>query len=412
MKTELASKLRDYLKPETLKVLKEAADIADREQIALFLVGGIVRDLLLERSSLDIDIVIVGDALSVADRLASVLNTKVASRSKFGTAKMKYSWLTIDLVTARRETYSSPGALPTVYPGNIRDDLFRRDFTVNAMAVQLNAGKFGSLVDPYHGLDDLNKGLIRILHDRSFIDDSTRILRAIRYEQRLGFRIETKTSINLRKNISMIGTVSPDRIKHELMLFFEEPLPEKAFHRADKLGVLARIHPQFHGDAWLSKHFQKARRVFPGHCGLLYLCLLIYRFTNNENRELLRRFNFTRTETTAMTQTLSLKSEIASGFHAGMSPVEIHRRLKQFVPVAIYSNLAAAAPGKLKQDLELYLSKLSHIKTSITGDDIVAMGISPGPKVRKYLEIILEGRLSGSIRSRKDEELFIRKLAK
>jgi tRNA nucleotidyltransferase (CCA-adding enzyme) len=412
MKNEFAERLNQNLKPEALELVKTAAQIADRHKMPIYLVGGIVRDLILGRPGFDIDIVAAGDVLPLAERLAQSFKTRVISRSKFGTAKLEISGITVDLVTARREIYKKPGFLPTViFPGSIEEDLFRRDFTVNAMALRADLSGFGALLDPYKGLEDIENGIIRILHDRSFVDDATRIFRAVRYEQRLEFRIEINTLQSLRQNIKMIDTVSPDRIKHELMLFLEEEQPEKPLCRAYELGILAKIHPSLSADNWITERFRAARQAAVVRPGLLYLCLLVYRLDQSELKELLERFNFTRTQADAMNHTLSLKTEIAGNPNAGMSKLQAYRLLNRFTPVSLYANLIASDSQPAKDALELYLSELRYVKSCLTGKDLIAMGIPAGPKVGQYLEKILEGRLSGDLKSRKDEELFVRKLA-
>ncbi|MFQ5925400.1 MAG: poly(A) polymerase, partial [Dehalococcoidia bacterium] len=176
--------MQERLPQELLSFLRLAGEVARTQGQKLYLVGGAVRDLILGRPNLDFDLVVEGDAPRLARQLARSSGEKVVVHRQFGTAKFHRGDLSIDLVTARSETYARPGALPKVEPGEIGDDLFRRDFSINAMAIALSPPSFGELVDPYRGRIDLEHRLIRILHQRSFIDDATRILRALRYEQR------------------------------------------------------------------------------------------------------------------------------------------------------------------------------------------------------------------------------------
>ena len=260
MTENLSSQLEKYLPPPILALAKIAGREASEMGQELYLVGGVVRDLFLSRANFDFDLVVEGNAIKLARRLARDSQAKLTIHSRFGTAKLNYPDFSLDLATARSETYSKPGALPTVKPGKLKDDLVRRDFSINAMALHLNPQHFGELIDLYHGKDDLDNRLIRILHSNSFIDDSTRILRAIRYEQRLGFKLEAETEKLLRRDVTMLNTISGDRIKHELELILKEDKPELVLQRSGELGVLRQLHPSLKGNGWLSEVFIKARK--------------------------------------------------------------------------------------------------------------------------------------------------------
>ena len=209
-----------------------------------YLVGGPVRDLLLGASTTDLDVTVVGDAVAVAEKLAADIDGRLTVHQRFGTATVATASVTIDLVTARRETYRAPGALPDVEPGGIADDLARRDFTINAMASPM-PGPADELVDPHGGRADLDAGLIRVLHPESFLDDPTRILRAVRYAARFGFAIEPETARLMAEALAgrALSTLTGDRLRHELQRTFEETNPAAALRLAHHRGVLAAIHP-------------------------------------------------------------------------------------------------------------------------------------------------------------------------
>ena len=173
--TNLASKIKKQLPEELTEFMQAAGKAAQRQQQPLYLVGGVVRDLLLERRNLDLDLVIEGDAISLAREMARLKRGRVTIHTRFGTATLRWGTWSVDLATSRAETYARPGALPTVKPGTINHDLARRDFTINAMAVGLNPDNFGELLDLHGGRDDLEHKLVQVLHDKSFIDDATRI---------------------------------------------------------------------------------------------------------------------------------------------------------------------------------------------------------------------------------------------
>ena len=180
MSENLSSQLEKYLPPPVLALVKIAGQEASELGQELYIVGGVVRDLFLGRANFDFDLVVEGEAIKLARKMAKDSQAKLIIHPRFGTAKLNYPGFSLDLATARSETYSQPGALPTVKPGSLKDDLIRRDFSINAMALHLNPQRFGELIDLYNGKDDLERRLIRILHPKSFIDDATRILRAIR----------------------------------------------------------------------------------------------------------------------------------------------------------------------------------------------------------------------------------------
>jgi len=264
MSENLSLQLEKYLSPPVLALAKIAGREASELGQELYLVGGVVRDLFLGRANFDFDLVVEGDAIKLARRLAIDSQAKLKTHPRFGTAKLKYPGFSLDLATARSETYSKPGALPTVKPSKLKDDLIRRDFSINAMALRLNPQRFGELIDLHHSKNDLDNRLIRILHPNSFIDDATRILRGIRYEQRLGFRLEAETEKLLCRDAAMLDTISGDRIRHELELILKEDEPEPALRRAGELGVLRQLHPSLKGNVRLSEVFTKARKAYTG----------------------------------------------------------------------------------------------------------------------------------------------------
>ncbi|GAH60002.1 unnamed protein product [marine sediment metagenome] len=239
----LASKIEKQLPAELVNLMQLAGKVTQSQKQKLYLVGGVVRDLLLGKPNFDLDLVVEGDAINLAQQLVQSKPGKITTHPRFNTAKLQWDEWSVDLTTARSETYAQPGALPTVKPGSLTSDLFRRDFTINAMAIDLNPSRYGELIDLYGGRDDLEHKLIRILHENSFIDDATRIWRGLRYEQRLNFRLEKNTLKLLKRDIPMLDTISGDRIRYELECIFKEERPEKVLRRAEELGVLPKLHP-------------------------------------------------------------------------------------------------------------------------------------------------------------------------
>jgi len=408
MINDLSSKLTEYITPAALELIDTAASYADKNNINLFLVGGIVRDLILQRKSLDIDIVIEGSALQLASELSEKAGVKIVSHSKFGTAKITAGDFTIDIASARRELYTRPGALPTVFNSSVAEDLFRRDFTINAMALQLNRISYGLIIDPYNGMDDIKNKFIRIIHSNSFIDDATRIFRAIRYEQRLKFRIESKTMHSLKNNIDMIDTISPDRIKHELNLFLSEEKPEYIILRANELKIFDKVSPLLQINNKIAGYFKKARQYATGNLLLnIYYCLLTYHLDENKLSEFISLYNFPKQLRENMRQTQKLKSIIvSSAFHTD-NRIEIYKTLQAFDNAAIYANIITCESGDIIKSLVFYISKLKKLRSHLSGKDLINLGVRDGPEIGIFMEKLMEARLNGKIKTKRDEEYYI-----
>jgi tRNA nucleotidyltransferase (CCA-adding enzyme) len=408
MSQNLSLQLEKYLPPPVLALVKIGGQEASELGQELYLVGGVVRDLFLGRANFDFDLVVEGDAISLARRFAKDSQAKLKIHSRFGTAKLDYPGFSLDLATARGETYSKPGALPTVKPGSLKDDLIRRDFSINAMALHLNPQRFGELIDLYHGKEDLERSLIRILHPKSFIDDATRILRAIRYEQRLGFKLEAETEKLLRRHVAMLHTISGDRIRHELELILKEDEPERALRRAEELGVLSQLHPLLKGNGWLSKMFAKARQIGKlTSLSTIYLCLLIYNLTEKANEQFISRLNFSKSSSQAMRQTLQLKAQLHNLTNPKLKPSEIYQLIHGYSAPAIQVTALASESLIASQHLNLYLNKLRYVKPTLNGEDLKKMGIRTGPKIGEILNALREAKLNGELRTRKDEEKLV-----
>ncbi len=412
MEKSLSLQLERQLPPGSLDLIRTAGALAAELRFGLYLVGGAVRDILLARDSFDLDLVVEGDAPELATSLAGRIGAGVLVHRRFGTARLRRDEMVVDLATARSETYSHPGALPAVSPGSIADDLRRRDFTINAMAVNLGPGQFGALVDPFSGEADLSRGLIRILHDRSFSDDATRMLRAVRYEQRFSFRLEGSTELLLRRDLSMLGTVSGDRIRHELELILKENRPENALERAQALGLLQGVHPSLRADGWLRGKYGLARSVSPPSIALS-LALLTYRLDRDETEDLIARLRIPGRAATVIRHTCRLKADLPSLDDAGLLPSSIHRLLQGYSPTSVLACAIASDSATVRNWLHLYLDRLRYAKTSLDGEALQQMGLSPGPRLGEMLGALLEARLDGRVKTREEETEFVRtRLAK
>ncbi len=409
MPDNIDQKLRKYFPPDIVDLLINAGNKSSAVQKELFLVGGSVRDLFLNRVNLDLDLVVEGDAIELARELAKEYRTNIIIHRRFGTAKLNFDNFSLDMATARSETYEKPGALPTVQSGTITEDLQRRDFSINAMAIYLTPHNFGKLIDPHNGIADISSRFIRILHPRSFADDATRILRAIRYEKRLLFTLEPETLKLLKNSTQMLNTISSTRLKHELDLILKEEYPEQILKRAEELGIINKLHPSLRGNGWLSDKFDQARqlciRSSPLH---IYYCLLVYHLSEKDCDQFISRLNIPKKLAQMMTQTLILKSRVHKLERIKVKPSEIFDFLNGYTVPVIQANMLSAESVIIRQYLQLYLSKLRNIKPQLTGDDLVNLGISSGPELGQILNEIRKQKLDGKIKTRTDEEILAR----
>ncbi|RLC63059.1 MAG: hypothetical protein DRI01_05865 [Chloroflexi bacterium] len=407
----LATQIEQYLPRQLLELVKDISEQAAEQEQRVYLVGGVVRDMFLGYPNFDLDLVVEGDALKLAQQVAEASHAKLLTHHRFGTAKLRYRDFTLDMATARKETYAKPGALPTVTPSTLNDDLIRRDFSINAMAVSLTPNDYGELIDPHQGKSDLEHRLIRILHPRSFCDDATRILRAVRYEQRLGFGIEPRTAQLLKRDIPMLDTISGDRIRHELELIFKEKLPELAIKRLGNLGVLSKISLSLKGDGWIAEKFDRARRLKKPHqLPMLYFCLLIYSFSENEIEQFLTRLNTSATLSRAMRDTLHLKTSLPLLDKPAMKPSEIYYLLREYEPLAVQANAIATESPIVHQHLQLFLTKLRYVRTSLNGGDLKRLGIPVGPEIGQVLHALHKAKLDGEVKTRAGEKKLVRSL--
>ena len=397
----------------SLSVILKLREIALEQMLPLYIVGGPVRDALLGMPIKDLDFVLEGDAPSLAARLAEEMGGRLVVHPSFGTASVVIEGTTTDLVTARRETYPGPGVLPQVTPSGIDDDLARRDFTINAMALPL-VQVHPHVLDPHAGVDDLRGGVVRILHPRSFVDDPTRLLRAARYEQRFGFRIEEDTLRELQQTVvdSCLSTVSGDRLRHELERMFEEERPEVAIGRSVSLGILAGVHPSL-TDAKTIERFaalnQKssvepsAAQDSGGASPLSYLAALIYTLTVGDAEGVISRLNLPTDWARVVRSTVELKQmgpRLADPSLLDSQLVEI---------VEVYADDALSTVAKVTESstvaerLERYLGELRQLSPALDGRALMALGVPKGPLMGKILKELRNAKLDGRVSDAEDE---------
>ncbi len=443
---ETLADLMAQMLPAALRDLLEQAGVAAGELgLPLYAVGGFVRDLLLGEPNFDIDLVVEGDAIRLAQALAQRLGGRVRSHRRFGTAKWilpqellaragegrnhagKAMPASLDFVTSRMEFYERPTALPTVERSSIKQDLHRRDFTINTLAVRLTPDRWGELLDAYGGRKDLDDGLIRVLHSLSFIEDPTRILRAARFEQRFGFQIEPRTQELIADALDMLDRVSAERVRHELELILVEAQPERALCRLAELGVLTRLHPQLRCETWYAAKAAELRAslalvarpdnvapppmtLAPDAAPRLHLALLLYPLSTAAVSEFLERWHVRKEYRELALEVHALAKRLDSLRRATLQPSEIVRLLDESSDEARLALRVATDDWLARQRLDLYQRKLKNVRTTVTGDDLRRLGLEPGRIYRQILEQLRNALLDGHIASRADEEAFVQLL--
>ncbi len=408
MPGDLSLLIEKHVGAQGLALLRDVGGVAARLRMPLFLVGGSVRDLLLNQRPRDLDLVVEGDATALAVEAARELQGQVLSVSQFGTATLLLGRDRLDLATARKEVYLRPGALPTVSPSTISDDLRRRDFTINAMAIALSAESFGALVDVFGGQADLQQRLVRVLHARSFVDDATRILRAIRYEQRLSLRIENETSLLLGEALEagMMDTISGDRLRHELHLMFQELDPARALLRAASMGVWRALYAPLDDVQGLRR---LAGSGIKADEPLLYLAAMSSHLTREEADGFIARLNMPGRWSQVVRDTAALR-EIVPDLRRTRSIIQLCRLLDDISLAAVQVSALLAEDMDVRERLDRYLSEYRYVRPTLSGRDILALGVPEGPAVGRVLGYLREARLEGRAASRSDEIAIVRSL--
>jgi tRNA nucleotidyltransferase (CCA-adding enzyme) len=363
-----------------------------------YLVGGAVRDLLRGVPHVDLDVVVEGDALAVARALAERLGGEVVEHDRFGTATVRAPELTVDIATARRERYPTPGALPEVEPADLAEDLARRDFTINAMAIALADE---TLHDPHGGQADLQAGVIRVLHDASFIDDPTRLLRALRYEARLGGRLDEHTEELAREAIAAgaMDTVSGKRIRDELLDLLREAEAPAALARMRELKLDCALHPAWRVMPERAASAMLACAETGADPALTSLAALMVPDAEALH-PLLDRLALTRQERDRVSRAAEIGGHMTHRLRGDLADSEIHSLLHGEPLETLAVTLAWGAPGG---PVLRYLSDLRGVRLEVTGDDLVTAGVPQSPALGRALEETLKRKLDGEVSGRDDE---------
>ena len=380
--------------------------LSDMAGLPVYLVGGPVRDALLGRRVMDLDLSVEGDAVALARALAERLGGECTEHRRFGTATVHVEGTRVDLVTARREAYPAPGSLPEITPGTIQDDLARRDFTINAMALPIRTQE-GELIDPHVGLQDLRSGIVRVLHPGSFVDDPTRMFRAVRYEQRFGFRIDGPTLELLTAGASsgIIDSVSGDRWRHEIERTLDEAAPGPVLLRASRLRLLEGIHPALANGQEMQSLFEH-----PGDLpsGDEWLGALFSHLAKREGEAVVRRLRLSGRRASIARDTIGLREIEQDISSASGKASELFRVLSPYDPVAISLGAKLSAVPVVREALRWYLDELRHVRSSLSGDDLLDIGVPQGLMVGQILASLRDAKLDGEVCDDEEERALAR----
>jgi tRNA nucleotidyltransferase (CCA-adding enzyme) len=438
-----AAMLEKALPPCRLALLQMIARYSGEEHQSIYIVGGFVRDLLLKRPSIDFDIVVEGDAMHFAHALAKKYGGRVVTHRRFSTAKWQISGIhanlqktmecenkpavdlpeALDFISARTEFYDHPTALPTVERSSIKLDLHRRDFTINTLALRLDGHHYGELYDYWGGLADLEKKLVRVLHSLSFVDDPTRLLRAVRFEQRFQFQIEKRTLQLMDEARELLHQLSGERIHHEFDLIFNETSPFPILRRLSELGLLSQIHPHL---VWNERHetaishannyTQYTAWHLPANLGntpiRLALTYLIWflQLPGRSGLEVGKRLRLSR----SLLETLEKSISVAAAVNEwkDLSPSQLTRTLEKLHLYGVFALYCILQDEELKEKLNLYATRWRFITPTVDGNSLRARGIPPGPLYARVLSKVRNAWLDGELSSPSEEETMIAALLK
>jgi tRNA nucleotidyltransferase (CCA-adding enzyme) len=422
-KKNMAAMLKERLPRRVIALLKDFGHVADMMGYQAFLVGGLVRDVFLKRDNLDVDVVIEGDGIRFAQEFAAHHTVRVRSHKKFGTVVMIFpDGFKVDVATARIEYYDFPAAPPSVEVSSLKLDLYRRDFTINTLAVKLNKRDYGTLVDYFGAQKDIREKVIRVLHNLSFVEDPTRVLRAIRFEQRFGFKIG-KLTLSLIRNavaIDCFKGLSGKRLFLELKLLLMEPEPIKAIERMDEFGLLQVLSQAIELTPELRSLLEEIRGVLSWF-DLLYLeepydpwkvhFFGLTSFLDSkalqamaermqmEDGQSIRMITQRRAVATLLDQLYKFQ---------GKSNYALYKLLSQYDTEILLYMMARANNRTIKRLVSHYFTKLKGTRRVLRGKDLRTMGFPPGPLFREILDAVLEARINNEVATREDEAAFVR----
>ena len=424
--SNLKKQLETRLPPAVLALLETIGKLADMQEVAAFLVGGFVRDLLLNIPNFDLDVVIEGDGMVFGKALAQELKAEWRMHERFGTVSIALPKTLnipqmhhLDIATARTEYYEYPTALPTVERSSIKKDLYRRDFTINALAIRLNRTP-GELLDFFGGRRDLKDKIVRVLHSLSFVEDPTRVFRAIRFEQRFGFQIskETQHFIQQAETMELFQRLSGSRLGNELIHILEEPEPGKGIQRLNQFKLFRFIHPKLQWKEPAPSLFESGEKILAWHevesaepgtgRWLLYAMAWFESLGKAELVKTWKRLGFPQRITTTVGELLQAQSTLMRSLNKKhLAPSETYALLTPW-PKELVLFLMAKAQSKpathvAMERIREYLTTFQHVSVTLTGHDLEEMGLPKGPAYRRVLDRVFKAKLDGLVETPEDE---------
>lgn len=414
----VSSKLKK-LDPEIYKTIISIGVFADSCNVNAYLVGGFVRDLLMDKTSKDIDIVVEENAIEFAKKVSDHFNYHLVMFPKFKTAIISFPKIgKIDFASSRSEYYEKPGSLPKVEKSSIRNDLFRRDFTINSIAIQINSSNFGRLIDYFGGRRDIQQKLVKVLTNLSFSDDPTRILRAIRFEQRFLFSIDKKT-LRLMNNSLKIGAfknIAVERIQQEVIKACEETNAHLFFYRLQELDILKVLSPNIIINSELKDHLEKVQSAYDWFNEsfdiklkkwIIYLMILCSELSERSTLKFFTQYKFSNSIFTSYNDFKIIQMSIAEKWEIESLGAIYHSLMnKKYEALLTYFILEKNTEKKMM--IKNYLLFYSHVKTILTGHDLIEMGFPKGKLIKEILNDLLVKKLEDSLFSKEDELKYVK----
>jgi tRNA nucleotidyltransferase (CCA-adding enzyme) len=420
--------LVDCLGREMIQLLQKIGETAENLGFNAFAVGGFVRDLLLRKANLDLDVVVEGDGIAFARTLAGQLGGRYRTHERFKTAVVLLAdGFKIDIATARLEYYEYPAAMPTVELSSIKLDLSRRDFTINAMAIRLNPEHFGTLLDFFNCQNDLKQKAIKVLHNLSFVEDPSRIFRAVRFEKRMGFQISahTRRLIGSAVNMNLFGKADDTRFLMELKSIFAEENPIPAIARLAEFDLFRFIWPELRPHHRIDRRFMHNltrtqialswyRLLYLEETcrnWMVYLLTIMSRSSGEDLATFCRRYQETAKNTQFLLEQKELTDRALHRLSRGgvLANSEIVASCQGITIEGLLSMLGVARRTQVKKALSKYITTLRSVAAELTGADLQALGYQPGPQFRDIFQRLREGRLDGWLRSREEEVAFLQR---
>ena len=413
-------------------LLRDLGRMADEQRVGLYLVGGVVRDLLLKRSNWDLDLTVEGDGIAFARLVASRYRAGVVLFERFATARLTMSDSTkVDIASTRRESYADPAALPDVRPARLEDDLLRRDFTINAMAIELNGAHWGCLHDPYGGREDIKAKIVRVLHAKSFVDDPTRIFRAIRFAERFGFRLDAMTHRLLKQaaETNIVAQLSGPRLANEIFMLLRERYPERALATLARLQLLRFLHPRLTYSRQarllmtvLPRGISWWERQCPGNPidrSLVWFMALLEGAGSATIAAIAQRLQLSSLQIRTLEwagTTTGHASDTISGSNS-LRPSQVYRLLKDMPNEALVLAMSKTLlshdrvrVGRAGRRLVRFLTRDRQVPITVDGEDLKQFGLRPGPQFKRILDRLLTERIDGTIKTAVEERALARLL--